>query len=67
MTKINCYCKECRAWREAEVIDIYPKYMVLRLSCGHRLIAHLHFESARVLVESGFGGAEIWPTKRSSR
>ena len=67
MTKINCYCKECRAWREAEVIDIYPNYMVLRLSCGHKLITDQHFESARVLVESGFGGAEIWPTKRSSR
>ena len=67
MTKINCYCKECRAWREAEVIDIYPKYMVLRLSCGHKLITHQPFESARVLLESGFGGAEAWVEKRSSR
>ena len=67
MTKINCYCKECKAWREALVIDVFPKYMVLWLSCGHKLITHQPFESARVLLESGFGGAEIWPRKRSSR
>ena len=67
MTKINCFCRECRAWREAEVIDIYPNYMVLRLSCGHKLITHQPFESARVLVESGFRGVEIWQTKKSSR
>ena len=66
MTKINCYCKECRAWREAEVIDIYPKYMVLWLSCGHKIITHQVFESYAVL-ERGLGGVEAWVEKRSSR
>ena len=67
MTKINCYCKECNAWREAEVIDIYPNYMILRLSCGHKLITHQSFESASILLETGFGGVELWPRKKSSR
>lgn len=67
MTKINCYCKECKAWREALVIDVFPKYMVLWLSCGHKLITHQPFESARVFLESGFGGAETWVEKKSSR
>lgn len=66
MTKINCYCKECRAWREAEVIDIYPKYMVLRLSCGHKIITHQVFESYAIL-ERGLRGVETWLEKKSLR
>ena len=66
MTKIHCYCKECGEWREAVVIDIFPKYMVLRLSCGHRIITHQVFEPYAIL-ERGLGGVETWPRKRSSR
>ena len=66
MTKINCYCKECEAWRQVLVVDIFPKYMVLWLSCGHKIITHQVFESYAVL-ERDFGEVELWPTKRSSR